>query len=375
VTLLLAPYLVRAPWPYGPIAAVAVATICHLALALTREIPENEAASALRAARQTVIGIAVASGGAGIAGGLATPATTIGTVATATGAGAVAAIWGRIPISRITGWILAAAGAQTLALVICLDQHLAPYNAAFVVGGVAAALLIAAALLPSLRRPEALAETLTVEISAYAGALVALILAAERLDHLAIFLASWGAVLGVAAARQRRSELYRHLLLWHAAIHLAVGLCLLVAVRSVGVPEAYSLIVAAVAVVAGWFERRWHPQLTSWVTYGVALTAALGPSLVIAIATGETLLRRTLLLVAAAGVTIFGAIRRQQAPVIIGAVTLLGATINELARYSTTALILVLMAIIAAVLISVGANYEKRRRNLQRVRSLFQDLQ
>ncbi|HEU0240641.1 MAG TPA: hypothetical protein VFR11_15385 [Micromonosporaceae bacterium] len=375
VTLLLTPYLVRAPWPYGPIAAVTVAAICHLALALTRELPESEAASALRAARQTVIGIAVASGGAGIAGGLATPATTIATVATATGAGTVAAVWGRIPISRIAGWILAAAGAQSLALVICLDEHLAPYNAAFVVGGVAAALLIAAALLPSLRRREALAESLTVEISAYAGAVVALILAAKRLDHLAIFLSAWGAVLGVAAARQRRSNLYRHLLLWHGALHLAVGLCLLVKVQSVGIPEAYSLTVAAVAVVAGWFERRWHPELTSWVTYGVALTAALAPSLVIEIATGQTLLRRTLLLAGAAGVTVFGAIRRQQAPVIIGAVTLLGATINELARYSTTALILVLMAIIAAVLIGVGATYEKRSRNLQRVRNLLDRLQ
>ena len=375
VTLLLTPYLVRAPWPYGPIAAVTVAAICHLALALTRELPESEAASALRAARQTVIGIAVASGGAGIAGGLATPATTIATVATATGAGTVAAVWGRIPISRITGWILAAAGAQSLALVICLDEHLAPYNAAFVVGGVAAGLLIAAALLPSLRRREALAESLTVEISAYAGAVVALILAAQRLDHLAIFLSAWGAVLGVAAARQRRSNLYRHLLLWHGALHLAVGLCLLVKVQSVGIPEAYSLTVAAVAVVAGWFERRWHPELTSWVTYGVALTAALAPSLVIEIATGQTLLRRTLLLAGAAGVTVFGAIRRQQAPVIIGAVTLLGATINELARYSTTALILVLMAIIAAVLIGVGATYEKRSRNMQRVRNLLDRLQ
>ncbi|HEY7174031.1 MAG TPA: hypothetical protein VH442_03855, partial [Micromonosporaceae bacterium] len=375
VTLLVAPYLQRSPWPWGPVAAVAVATICHLALALTRELSDADAASALRTARQIVIAIAVTSGGAGIAGGLATPATTIGALATATAAGVVAAVWGRIQISRVSGWILAAAGAQGLALAICLDEHIPPYDAAFVVGGVAAALLITAAMLPRLRRPEAMTETLTVEVSAYAGAVVALILAAERLNRVAVFLAAWGAVLGIAAARQRRSRSYRSLLMWTASAHELVAWCLFMAVASVGVPEAYTLGIAAVALVTGWIELRWHPQLTSWVTYGVALTAALGPSLAISIATGETLLRRTLLLVAAAGVTVFGAIRRQQAPVIIGAVTLLGATINELSRYSTTALILVLMAIIAAVLIGVGANYEKRRRNLQRVWTTFHRMQ
>jgi hypothetical protein len=375
VTLLIAPYLENSPWPDGPVTAVSVATMCHLALALTRELPDNDAASALRAARQLVIAIAITSGAAGITGGLATPAATIGTVATATGAGIIAAIWGRIPVSRIAGWILASAGAQALALVICLHLAVQPYNAAFVVGGVAAALLVTAAVLPQLRRPEAVNETLTVEVSAYAGAVLALVLAAQSLRHVAVFLGAWGAVLGIAAARQRRSELYRSLLMWTASAHELVAWCLLMAVTSVAVPEAYTLGIAVVALVTGWIELRWHPQLTSWVTYGVALTAALGPSLAITIATGETPLRRTLLLVAAAAVTIFGAIRRQQAPVIIGGVTLLGETINEIARYSTTALILVLMAIIAAVLIGVGANYEKRRRNVQRVWTVFNRMQ
>jgi hypothetical protein len=375
VTVLIAPYLGNSPWPDGPVTAVSVATMCHLALALTRELPDNDAASALRAARQMVIVIAITSGAAGITGGLATPAATIGTVATATGAGIIAAIWGRIPVSRIAGWILASAGAQALALVICLHLNVQPYNAAFVVGGVAAALLVTAAVLPQLRRPEAVNETLTVEVSAYAGAVLALVLAAQSLRHVAVFLGAWGAVLGIAAARQRRSKLYRSLLMWTASAHELVAWCLLMAVTSVAVPEAYTLGIAVVALVTGWIELRWHPQLTSWVTYGVALTAALGPSLAITIATGETPLRRTLLLVAAAAVTIFGAIRRQQAPVIIGGVTLLGETINEIARYSTTALILVLMAIIAAVLIGVGANYEKRRRNVQRVWTVFNRMQ
>jgi hypothetical protein len=375
ITLLIAPYLDNGPWPNGPVLAVTVATISHLALALTRELPDNAAAPALRGARQIVIGIAILSGAAGITGGLATPDATIGTIATAVAAGLVAAIWGRIQVSRVAGWILAAAGAQSLALVICLDLSVKPYNAAFAVGGVAAALLLMAAVLPQLRRRGAYTETLTVEVSAYAGAVLGLALCLRSIPHLALFLAGWGAVLGTAAARQRQSEFYRSLLMWSASAHELVAWCLLLAFTSVAVPEAYTLGIAVVALVTGWIELRWHPQLTSWVTYGVALTAALGPSLAITIATGETPLRRTLLLVAAAAVTIFGALRRQQAPVIIGGITLLGATINELSRYSTTALILALMAIIAAVLIGVGASYEKRRRNLQRVWSVFNGMQ
>ncbi|HZD99240.1 MAG TPA: hypothetical protein VE132_13890, partial [Micromonosporaceae bacterium] len=57
VTVLIAPYLENSPWPGGPVTAVSVATMCHLALALTRELPDNDAASALRAARQMVIAI------------------------------------------------------------------------------------------------------------------------------------------------------------------------------------------------------------------------------------------------------------------------------------------------------------------------------
>jgi hypothetical protein len=57
-----------------------------------------------------------------------------------------------------------------------------------------------------------------------------------------------------------------------------------------------------------------------------------------------------------------------QAPTIIGGVVLLGAAGNEIARYSTTVSILVLMATIAVVLFWVGANFERRRRRRQAAR-------
>ena len=67
-------------------------------------------------------------------------------------------------------------------------------------------------------------------------------------------------------------------------------------------PEAYTLGIAVIALVTGWIELRWHPELTSWVSYGIALAAALGPSLVIVIATDRTTLRLVLLLIGATAV-------------------------------------------------------------------------
>lgn len=375
ITLLIAPFLLHSEWPAGPAAAIAVGAISGLALALSTEPPNTDAASALRSARQLVVVICVLSSGAGIAGSLATSSTTVGALAIATGTGLVAALYGQRQAARVTGWIVTALAAEALALVIGLILGLSPHMSAFVVGGVAAALLMTASLLPRLRRAPNSTETITVEVSAYAGAVLGLVLAARSIPHLAVFFGAWGAVLGIAAGRAQRSRLYRGILMWTAAGHELVAWCLLMAFSHVAVPEAYTLGIAIVALITGWIELRWHPRLTSWVSYGVALTAALGPSLAVAIATGETPLRRVLLLIGAAAITIGGALRRQQAPVIVGGIALLGAVGNEIARYSTTALMLVLMALISAALISVGANYEKRRRNVARVRDMFNRMQ
>jgi hypothetical protein len=71
---------------------------------------------------------------------------------------------------------------------------------------------------------------------------------------------------------------------------------------------------------------------------------------------------------ASAATVVFGAVRRQQAPLVIGAVVLTIAALHELAVVSAAALVWTLLAIVAAVLVGLGANYEKRRRDLQRLR-------
>ena len=368
ITLLIAPAALRMDWPAGPVAAVLVAVISGLAVALTASPPDTVAAAPLRYARALVAVICVLAGAAGLAGSLATRGVTIWALAMAMLAGLVAALVGGARTARVTGWLVTAAAGHLLALVVGLVAGLAVYWSAFLVALVAAGLLVLAALLPRLRRPDAAAESITVEASAYAGAVLALLLASRSLPHLAVFACAWGAVLAVAAARPNRPRLYRNGLIWFATGHEVLAWWLLMDVSRVALPEAYTLAVAAAALVIGYLEARRHPEVSSWLAYGVALVAAFLPSLTIVLTTGETPLRRGLLIVAAAAVLIVGSVLRLQAPVVVGGITLGVAALHELAVVSTAALLWTVMALVGAVLIGLGANYEKRRRELQRLR-------
>ena len=137
-------------------------------------------------------------------------------------------------------------------------------------------------------------------------------------------------------------------------------------VRSLAVP---ALAVAVVALITGYVEIRRHPDLSSWTAFGVGLLAGFLPSLAIVLSTGQTPARRALLIVFAAATVAGG--RRQQAPVVIGAGVLIVAALHELAVLSTAALLWTVMALVGVVLVSLGANFEKRRRDITRLRGAF----
>jgi hypothetical protein len=367
ITLLIAPYALRAPWPDGPVAAVAVGVLCGLGVALTQAPPDNLAAEPLRAARRIVVAICIAGGAAGLAGSLATKPATVTALAATALAGLVAAVFGVTQPARIAGWLISASAGNLLALVAGSLLGLPVYASAFLVGMVAGSQLVVAALLPQLRRPEAVSETLTVEASAYAGAVLGLLLAARSVPHLAVFTCAWGAVLGVAATKPGRPVLYRRALMWLGVTHEVVAWWLLMHLGGVTVPEAYTLAIAAVALITGYVEVRRHPDLSSWTAYAAALLAGFLPSLAIVLYTGQTPARRALLIVFAAATVAGGAWRRQQAPVVIGSSVLIVAALHELAVLSTAAVLWTVMALVGALLISLGANFEKRRRDIMRL--------
>jgi len=364
VTLLIAPAGLGFGWPVGTVAALLVFTIAMLGVALSPPPPRTEAGRSVRVTRWLVLVIGLAAGGAGLAGSLATRSLTLGTLAGAVAVGLTAALGGRTHVARILGWAFAAASAHALAFVAGLAVGLPPHWSAFGVLGMAALCLVTAATLPRLRRPLARGEGATLEWSGYAGALFAMALAVRSLPHLAALLAAWGAVLGIAAVRPGRPTGQRRILLWAAMLFELAAWWLLMNIAEVAVIEVYTLAFAALALLVGVVELRHHPELGSWAAYGPALVAAFVPTLAIVLVTDAAPARRILLVLGAVAVLIIGSISRQRAPVVVGGVVTTIAAIHELIAVSEWFIFIP----IGVLLVALGATYEKRRRDLQRLR-------
>jgi hypothetical protein len=148
---------------------------------------------------------------------------------------------------------------------------------------------------------------------------------------------------------------------------------MLLRVAEVGVPEAYTLPFAALALVIGLLELRRRPELGSWLAYGPALVAAFAPTLTIVLVSDASPTRRVLLLLAAVLTVAIGSVRRHKAPVTIGAVVTVLAALNELVvigRLLPWWILLLLFTATGALLISLGAGYE-RRKAMRRFRGAY----
>ncbi|MGX7676207.1 SCO7613 C-terminal domain-containing membrane protein [Plantactinospora sp. DSM 117369] len=366
ITLLITPISLDLGWPNSTLAALAVFTIAMLGLALTPPPPDAEVARSLRLTRILVFGIGLAAGGAGLAGALATRELTLFTLGAAVGVGAVAALGGRTQNARILGWLFASVMAQTFVFTGGLVLGLDPAWSAFGVLAVGAVLLLVAAMLPRLRRPESMREATTVEWSGYAAALIAAALAYDSPRHIAALLAAWGAVLGMAAVRPYRSPVERRTLFWSAVGCEVVAWWLLMALADVALPEAYTLAFAALALLVGLLELRHRTDLSSWAAYGPALVAAFLPTLVIVMAGNDSAVRQVLLLLGGVATLIWGSNRRQQAPVIIGAIVTALAALRALFSFGPW---LVLIPV-GLLLLAFGASNENRRRTQERFRAV-----
>jgi hypothetical protein len=365
VTLLITPVALGAAWPASTMACLTVFTISSLGVALTPPPPDTDQTRPVRVARHVVFWIGLMAGGAGLVGSLATPGLTLFTLGGAVGVGAAAALGGRTQLARILGWLFAAASAQGLVLTLGFYLGLPARDSAFGVLGVGAVLLVMAATLPRLRRPEAYQETSTVEWSGHAAALLALALAITSPLHVAALLASWGAVLGLAATRPNRRPQERRALFW-ATVGCEIGAWwLLMRHTDVALIEAYTLPFAVLALLIGVLEARHRPDLSSWAAYGPALVAAFLPTLTIVLFSSTVAARQVALLLGAVAVLIAGSVRRQQAPVMVGAIVTAITALRLLTEYGPW---LVLVPV-GLTLLVLGANYEKRRRDIQRLRA------
>ncbi|MGW7387021.1 SCO7613 C-terminal domain-containing membrane protein [Streptomyces sp. NPDC054794] len=159
-----------------------------------------------------------------------------------------------------------------------------------------------------------------------------------------------------------------------SAVLFALASWVLLASWDVVAPEAYTLPVTVPALLVGVLRRRREPGTSSWPAYGPGLAATLLPSL--AAAWGDPHWTRPLLLGAAALLlTLLGARHRLQAPLVLGGAVLTLIALHELAPYLlqlTGALPRwVPPALAGLLLLALGATYERRIRDVRRVREVL----
>ncbi|MEU6059597.1 hypothetical protein ABZ859_15955, partial [Streptomyces sp. NPDC047097] len=212
------------------------------------------------------------------------------------------------------------------------------------------------------RRPAVVVEAVGAGV-----AVVALGCAATDGAALALALGLAGVVAAATAVRPER----RPVAGYAAAALLAAATWVRLAVWGVSVPEAYTLPVAVPALAVGALRRRRDPAASSWAAYGPGLALGLLPGLVAVWGEGGAL-RPLLLGVAALAVTLAGARLRLVAPLVLGGTVLALTALHELAPYVVQAVGALPRwappALAGALLLAVGATYERRLGEVRRMR-------
>jgi hypothetical protein len=338
--------------------ALGVAVVAGLGAALSP--PALPAATHLL--RGTAGIVCVVTGGAGLAGSLATRAGTLTALAVLAAAGATAAAVGRDPNARKVAWFVTAAAAFAFPVTALATADGQLRTGAFFVLAVCGALSGASwqlARFPK-RRPEAAVVELTVAI----GATFALLLSLSSPRHAAAVLTIWGLLLGVAALRRDRTPRLRQWLVRAALVaELFASWVLLYSVQ-VALPEAYTLPFAAIALLAGALELRNNNQLSSWLAYGPALVGGFAPSVALVLIGHDAVARWVTLFAVAVLTVIVGSSRGLRAPVMTGGVVVVIVAVAEMIRFLVRGQIAgaLLVALAGGILVGFGARSEQRRR-------------
>ncbi|MER7335087.1 MULTISPECIES: SCO7613 C-terminal domain-containing membrane protein [unclassified Micromonospora] len=357
-----------APWPAAPAVTLAVGVVAVLVAALAAPRP-------LLAPVGVPVGLALAA--SGLLGLLATRAGTLAGLAVLVVAATVVGVAARRDDARLAGCLVAVAAATGLAVTAPLAGGLPLRTAAFGVLAVAVLTLAAAALLGGRRAPVGAAPArrgpataAVLDAAAQAVALVALLLAVGALRYAAAVCVLWGAAVALRVLRRGEPAGRRWAFAGIAGGTELLGGWLLLAAGGVAVLEAYTVPAAALALGAGVAALRTRPGLTSWLALGPGLAAALLPSLVsVLVAPDPQPWRRLLLGAAALGTVLAGATRRWQAPVLLGGVTLALLALHELVRGWDLLPRWIFLAVGGFALIGLAATYERRRRDLARLRA------
>ncbi|MFJ6393143.1 SCO7613 C-terminal domain-containing membrane protein [Streptomyces sp. NPDC091972] len=273
-----------------------------------------------------------------------------------------AASWRAAPVTAPTA--LGYAAALACATGAAADWS-APHTALLVLTVPAAAALLAWRLTDSPAR-------LPIELAGATTALLAVALTVTDLPTLALVLALCAVITAGTAIRKDRR------LLGYAATALFVlATWVRLAAWEIDIPEAYTVPVTIPALLVGHLRRRRVPETSSWTAYGPGLAATLLPSLVMAWDDPDWT-RPLLLGLAALSLTLMGGGHSLQAPLVLGGSVLTLDALHELAPYIVQVADAlprwVPLALAGLLLLALGASYERRIRDVRRMRDFLGSL-
>ncbi|MDG4784737.1 hypothetical protein O7626_02115 [Micromonospora sp. WMMD1102] len=365
--------------------------------------------------RLWLVPVGVAFVAAGLAGLLPTRAGTLGGLALVGVAGLAAGARGGTSAARVAGWLTGVAGTASLAATATVAADLPLRLTALAVLGVAALALALATLLAGpltgaplpagtpggagtsapagtsggagtsvpagrsvpaggrrrwgARGPERRGEAAAVEVASHVTAAIALLLTVGEIRYAAAVCTLWGVALGLRALRPGEPAPHRWARAAAAGGAELVAAWLLFASARVALVEAYTLPAAVLGVLAGWLALRAWPALSSWVAYGPGLGAALLPSLVSVVVAADQPWRRLLLGAGALAAVLVGARWRRQAPVLLGGAVLAVLAVREMVDVWDLLPRWIFLAVGGFALIGLAMTYERRRRDLRRLRA------
>lgn len=217
------------------------------------------------------------------------------------------------------------------------------------------------------QRREAARATQTVGTLAYVIAVMLALIDSHRL-LLSVVLAL-GSLTAAALSVQRH-----HRQLWWVAWGLgSAAWWSLLPLAHVTTVEAYTWPSVAVLLLVGVRRRARNPAMRSWRAYGLGLVGGLAPS-VIASPLQEALMRTLVVTGVALACTLIGARARLKAPLAVGATALIVISVYQFSAYATVIPRWVAVASVGALLFSIGATYDKRLRDLRRLRAHYNGL-
>lgn len=351
------PVALNLVWPTLPLVTVAVAIACYAVFARARMSFAQLAVCAV---------IAAFSAGAATAGALATATTTILVTALLSAATMSCASIAVSAARRATGWLLCGTALTGTVLAAGFAADLPASLTAFGVLTVSAAFIA----LRATRSRVIAGAAGSVEIAGHVIAWLGLLLAASLSLRLAIALVVYGSLLALLVLLSVRTRLLCSAPVYACASTLAAfgAYWLLLDMVNISIVEFYTAPFALATVVAGWMELRRHPQLRSWAAYGAGLCLGLLPSLALVLVSPDEPWRRLGLGVAVVAVLLLGSWRRLQAPVVVSGIILPLLTIREIAVLWTYVPSWLPLAVAGVLLLTFGATFERRRRDLRRLR-------